>query len=163
MDLREQAAEVTVSAEIPFNAVNEVESAPQREQIVVKRKPVFDFVKRLFDIVVSLICLTVGLPVYLIMILAIVIDDPGNPFYVQKRIGFHGREFNMLKLRTMYRDADKYKVELKNECASDVHFKVKNDPRVTRVGKFLRATSLDETPHAGTNISVTAAYRRMNK
>ena len=148
MDLREQAAEVTVSAEIPFNAVNEVESATQREQIVVKRKPVFDFVKRLFDIVVSLICLTVGLPVYLIMILAIVIDDPGNPFYVQERVGLNGRTFRMVKLRTMYRDADKCKAELKNECISDVHFKMKDDPRITRVGRFLRATSLDETPQA---------------
>lgn len=148
MDLREQAAEVTASAEIPVNAVSEAESAPQREQIVVERKPVFDFVKRLFDTVVSLICLTVGLPVYLIMILAIVIDDPGNPFYVQERVGLDGRTFRMVKLRTMYRDADKHKVELKNECVSDVHFKMKDDPRITRVGRFLRATSLDETPQA---------------
>ena len=51
--------------------------------VTVKPKPAYDFVKRLFDIVVSLICLTVGLPVYLIIALAIVIDDPGNPLFIQ--------------------------------------------------------------------------------
>ena len=123
-------------------------TAPPKEWIKVKRKPLYDFTKRTFDIVVSLICLTVGLPVYLIMILAIVIDDPGNPFFVQERVGLNGRTFHMVKLRTMYKDAEKHKCELKNECASDVHFKMKNDPRITRVGRFLRATSLDETTQA---------------
>ena len=115
--------------------------------IEVKPKPVYDFFKRVFDIVVSLICLTVGLPVYLIMILAIVIDDPGNPFFVQERVGLNGRVFKMVKLRTMRKDAEKIKVNLaeQNEYAS-VHFKIENDPRVTKVGKFLRKTSLDETP-----------------
>ena len=121
--------------------------APPKERIEVKPKPVYDFVKRAFDIVVSLICLTVGLPVYLIMILAIVIDDPGNPFFVQERVGLNGRVFKMVKLRTMRKDAEKIKVNLteQNEYKS-VHFKMENDPRVTKVGKFLRKTSLDETP-----------------
>ena len=124
-------------------------AAPPKEWIKVKRKPLYDFVKRTFDIVVSLICLTVGLPVYLIMILAIVIDDPGNPFFVQERVGLNGRVFKMVKLRTMRKDAEQIKVNLaeQNEYES-VHFKIKNDPRVTRVGRFLRATSLDETPQA---------------
>lgn len=116
-----------------------------KEWIIVKRKPVYEFVKRTFDIIVSLICLTVGLPIYLILIFAIVIDDFGNPFFVQERVGLNGRIFHMVKFRTMYRDADKHKYELKNECASDVHFKIKHDPRITHVGKFLRKTSLDET------------------
>ena len=145
--MREQTVEGVASAEIPFEAVHEVETTPQKP-VVVRRKPVYAFVKRAFDLIISIICLTVGLPVYLIMILAIVIDDPGNPFYIQKRIGLQGKEFNMVKLRTMYRDADKHKAELKNECVSDVHFKMKNDPRITRVGRFLRTTSLDETPQA---------------
>ena len=87
-----------------------------------------------------------GLPVYLIMILAIVIDDPGNPFFVQERVGLNGRVFKMVKLRTMRKDAEKIKVNLveQNEYKS-VHFKIENDPRVTRVGRFLRRTSLDET------------------
>lgn len=117
--------------------------------IEVKPKPVYDFFKRVFDIVVSLICLTVGLPVYLIIALAIVIDDPGNPLFVQDRVGKNGKVFKMVKFRTMRKDAEKIKVNLaeQNEYES-VHFKIKNDPRVTKMGKFLRATSLDETPQA---------------
>ncbi len=110
-----------------------------------RKKPVYDFVKRTFDIVVSLLCLTILLPVYLIIAVAIVIDDPGNPFFVQKRVGRNNREFNLIKFRTMYKNADemKKKLEIKNECES-VHFKMKNDPRITRVGRLLRRTSLDE-------------------
>ena len=148
--MREQTVEGVASAEIPFEAVHEVETTPQKP-VVVRRKPVYAFVKRAFDLIISIICLTVGLPVYLIMILAIVINREGTRFkgfYIQKRIGLQGKEFNMVKLRTMYRDADKHKAELKNECVSDVHFKMKNDPRITRVGRFLRTTSLDETPQA---------------
>ena len=137
---------------IPLKRVHKAEivaAAPTRERVKVEPKPLYDFAKRAFDIVVALVCLTVGLPVYLIMILAIVIDDPGNPFFVQERVGLNGRVFKMVKLRTMRKDAEKIKVNLaeQNECDS-VHFKIKNDPRVTRVGKFLRATSLDETPQA---------------
>ena len=117
-----------------------------KEWIEVTPKPLYEFVKRTFDIVVSLLCLTVGLPVYLILILVIEICNPGNPFFVQERVGLNGRVFRMIKFRTMYRDADSHKSELKNECESNVHFKIKNDPRITKVGRFLRATSLDETP-----------------
>ena len=114
--------------------------------VEVKPKPAYDFVKRAFDIAVSLICLTVGLPVYLIIALAIVIDDPGNPLFIQKRVGKNGKVFNMVKFRTMRKDAEQIKVNLteQNEYKS-VHFKIENDPRVTKVGRFLRRTSLDET------------------
>lgn len=123
--------------------------APTNERITVKHKPVYDFIKRVFDILVALICLTVGLPVYLVLILAIVIDDSGNPFFVQERVGCKGRVFKMVKFRTMYRDADNMKQGLMSENEYDcVHFKMKNDPRITSVGKFLWKTSLDEIPQA---------------
>ncbi len=117
--------------------------------VELQKKPVYDFIKRAFDIVVSLLCLTILLPVYLIIAVAIVIDDPGNPFFVQKRVGRNNREFNLIKFRTMYKNADemKKKLEIKNECES-VHFKMKNDPRITRVGRLLRRTSLDEITQA---------------
>ena len=69
--------------------------------------------------------------------------------YIQERVGLNGRVFRMVKLRTMYKKTDKHKVDLEimNEY-NCVHFKITNDPRVTRVGRFLRATSLDETPQA---------------
>lgn len=142
----EQSAPVAVqTVSQPKAAVGTVVHTP----IEVKPKPVYDFFKRVFDIVVSLICLTVGLPVYLIIALAIVIDDPGNPFFVQDRVGKNGKVFKMVKFRSMRKDAEKIKVNLaeQNEYAS-VHFKMENDPRVTKVGKFLRKTSLDETPQA---------------
>lgn len=129
--------------------VEQLEVTPQKDEITVKRKPFYEFIKRAFDILVSLICLTVGLPVYLILILAIVVDDPGNPFFIQERTGLNGHVFHMVKFRTMYRDAEKRKSDLliQNEYES-VHFKMTNDPRITRVGRFLRATSLDETTQA---------------
>lgn len=140
----EQSVPVAVqTVSQPKAAVGTVVHTP----IEVKPKPVYDFFKRVFDIVVSLICLTVGLPVYLIIALAIVIDDPGNPFFVQDRVGKNGKVFKMVKFRSMRKDAEQIKVNLakQNEYAS-VHFKIENDPRVTKVGKFLRKTSLDETP-----------------
>ena len=116
---------------------------------MVKRKPVYEFVKRAFDIAVSLICLTVGLPVYLIIALAVIFDDFGNPLFVQERVGKDGRVFRMVKFRTMRKDAERMKGLLTafNEYHS-VHFKMEDDPRITRIGRFLRKTSLDETPQA---------------
>ena len=123
--------------------------AQPQERIVVKRKPVYEFVKRAFDIAVSLICLTVGLPVYLIIALAVIFDDFGNPLFVQERVGKDGRVFRMVKFRTMRKDAERMKGLLTafNEYHS-VHFKMEDDPRITRIGRFLRKTSLDETPQA---------------
>ena len=133
-------------AEPPYGTTVRVSAAPT-EQIAISSKPVYRFVKRAFDILVALVCLTVGLPVYLLIALAVVIDDPGNPFFLQERVGYKGKVFRMVKFRTMYRDAEKTKADLMhlNQYES-VHFKIENDPRITKVGHFLRKTSLDETP-----------------
>ena len=83
-----------------------------------------------------------------IVALAVFIDDPhGSPFYKQIRIGRHGKKFNIYKFRTMYVDADKRKKELmdQNEMDGPV-FKIKDDPRITRLGKVLRKLSVDEMP-----------------
>ena len=120
-----------------------------RNAVIPKKKPAYDFIKRTFDIIVAVLCLTILLPIYLIIAIAIVLDDPGNPFFVQKRVGRNSREFDLIKFRTMYKNADKLKtkLEIKNECES-VHFKIKDDPRITRVGRILRRTSLDEITQA---------------
>lgn len=119
------------------------------EEVIFTEKPVYDFFKRLFDILVAIICLTVGLPVYILIAAAIMIDDFGNPFFVQDRVGKDGKVFKMVKFRTMFKDADSRKEELmEHNEYSDIHFKMENDPRITKVGKFLRRTSLDETPQA---------------
>ena len=109
-------------------------------------KPIFDFFKRVFDVFASLICIVVGLPVYLIIAAVIIIDDPGNTFFAQERVGLNGKHYMCLKWRSMYMDAEARKAELAQQNEYDsVHFKMANDPRITRVGHFLRKTSLDET------------------
>ncbi|MBQ9553217.1 MAG: sugar transferase [Clostridia bacterium] len=104
--------------------------------------------KRRFDIVVSSIILTLAAIPICVIAAAIFIDDPhGSPFYKQIRIGRHGEEFYMYKFRTMYVDADKRKAELmeQNEMDGPV-FKIKDDPRITRLGKIFRKLSIDELP-----------------
>lgn len=136
---------VATAGEVNIEATEEVQIV--KNDIGFKKKPIYDFLKRMVDILVSVVALTVGLPVFIIIALIIMIDDFGNPFYMQERIGKNGKAFNMLKFRTMYRHADAMKVDLMagNEYES-VHFKMSNDPRITRVGKILRRTSLDELP-----------------
>jgi len=98
--------------------------------------PVERVAKRVFDVLVSLGVMTLGLPIFGLIMLAIRIDSPGAVIFRQTRIGQYGRSFNMLKFRTMYVDAH----------AHHPGYKDPDDPRVTRVGRFLRRTSLDELP-----------------
>jgi lipopolysaccharide/colanic/teichoic acid biosynthesis glycosyltransferase len=102
--------------------------------------------KRLFDIFFASLILLFFLPLMIIIAIVIVIDDPSaGPFYKQIRVGRHGKEFYMYKFRTMRANADKMIEELAklNEMDGPV-FKIKDDPRITRVGKYLRKLSLDE-------------------
>ena len=104
-------------------------------------------VKRTFDIVVGSITLLLTLPVMAVVALAIKLDSPGPIFFVQDRVGEGGRLFKMLKFRSMVADADARREEVitQTEDGKLLH-KHANDPRVTRVGKFIRRTSLDELP-----------------
>lgn len=102
--------------------------------------------KRIFDIFFATLILLFFIPLMVIIAIIICIDDPhAGPFYKQIRVGRHGEEFYMYKFRTMRKDADKMKKQLEkqNEMDGPV-FKIKNDPRITRVGKYLRKLSLDE-------------------
>ncbi|GAB4479258.1 MAG: hypothetical protein Kow00124_24650 [Anaerolineae bacterium] len=103
--------------------------------------------KRLFDVVSSSVALLLLLPLMLLIALAIRIDSPGPVLFKHRRVGLNGKPFYMYKFRTMFRDADKMKEQLLhlNEMEWPA-FKITNDPRVTRVGRFLRKTSLDELP-----------------
>jgi exopolysaccharide biosynthesis polyprenyl glycosylphosphotransferase len=104
-------------------------------------------VKGVVDRIGAFLLLTVGVPVMLVASVAIAIDSRGGVFYKQRRVGKDGREFTILKFRTMVRDADRIKKELAdvNEGAG-VLFKMRRDPRVTRVGALLRRYSIDELP-----------------
>jgi exopolysaccharide biosynthesis polyprenyl glycosylphosphotransferase len=107
-------------------------------------------VKRGFDLVVSIIVVIVCLPIWLLIAAAIKLDSRGPVFFVDRRIGVGEREFGMLKFRTMVADAaaQQKRLEAENE-AEGALFKIREDPRVTRVGRFLRRFSLDEIPQVG--------------
>jgi len=104
-------------------------------------------VKRLFDIAVSSILLVVLAPLFLVTALAIKIENPGPVFFSQVRVGKWGRLFSMVKFRSMVVGADKMKDELlEQDEAGGVIFKIKRDPRITRVGRIIRKLSIDELP-----------------
>jgi lipopolysaccharide/colanic/teichoic acid biosynthesis glycosyltransferase len=103
--------------------------------------------KRVIDVVVSLVLLLVAIPALALCALAIAVDSPGPIFFAQQRTGRDGRRFRMLKLRTMVTDAEELKATLAHlNVLPPPDFKIPDDPRITRVGRFLRATSLDELP-----------------
>jgi lipopolysaccharide/colanic/teichoic acid biosynthesis glycosyltransferase len=102
-------------------------------------------VKRLIDILGSLVGLAITAVVIIPIVVAIQLDNPGPIFYSQIRCGLHGRTFRIWKLRSMVVDADRLKHLVNNQAKGNI-FKNRNDPRVTRVGRFLRRTSLDELP-----------------
>jgi exopolysaccharide biosynthesis polyprenyl glycosylphosphotransferase len=104
-------------------------------------------VKRLLDVVLSVVGLVLLSPLLLCIAIAVKISSHGPILFVQERYGFRRRRFRMLKFRTMVRDAEKMmeRLEIHNEASGPI-FKMRNDPRVTRVGRLLRSTSLDELP-----------------
>jgi lipopolysaccharide/colanic/teichoic acid biosynthesis glycosyltransferase len=116
-------------------------------EFLFEAKPVFDTVKRIMDVICSLMAILVLLPFMIIIAAAIMVDDFGNPIFVQRRTGKDGKIFRMLKFRSMYMDAEKRRSELLefNEVDGPI-FKLREDPRMTKVGKLLRRTSMDELP-----------------
>lgn len=105
------------------------------------------FVKRAMDILGSLVGLVISTPVMLLSAIAIRLDSPGPAFFVQERAGENGKPFRIYKLRTMCADAEELVSEmLVLNALEGPTYKIPNDPRVTRVGRFLRRWSIDETP-----------------
>jgi exopolysaccharide biosynthesis polyprenyl glycosylphosphotransferase len=105
-------------------------------------------IKRAFDFCCSAIAILMLSPIYLAVALFIKLDSKGPIFFRQTRIGLHGRQFKVWKFRTMVADADQLqaKLEAQNEMKDGVLFKMKDDPRITNIGSFLRRYSLDELP-----------------
>lgn len=107
--------------------------------------------KHVIDTVIAAIALLITAPVILLLVLLIRMDSPGRALFPQVRVGRRGRHFMCFKLRTMFADADdRLSMLLRNDAHAQYEFassrKLKADPRVTRLGRFLRATSLDELP-----------------
>ena len=122
--------------------------AVRTEQIVQASQRKYWKRKRVFDFAASLLLLALSAPLLLLLAVLICLDDPrGGPIFRQTRLGLGGRRFTMYKFRTMAVDAEQRRAELAalNEMDGPV-FKIREDPRVTRIGKFLRRSSLDELP-----------------
>lgn len=103
--------------------------------------------KRVMDLVLAAVGLVGTLPIWIAIVIAIRLDSPGRAIFVQERVGIHGRRFTFYKFRSMHVDAEHrlHELQAHNEIDGPV-FKMRSDPRVTRVGSFLRRTSLDELP-----------------
>ena len=116
-----------------------------------KEKPIFFFIKRCIDIILSLLGLIILSPVFLLIAILIKKEDHGNDFYKHKRIGHMNKDIYIYKFRSMtnkYKTFDEFYQTLSDEQKQewDENFKLENDPRITKIGKFIRKTSLDELP-----------------
>ena len=110
-----------------------------------------NFYKRIFDIVFALLMLILFSPIYLILMILVALNSKGPIFYIQKRIGKNYQPFDCIKFRTMVDDADTVLATIMEDSDTmrqefQESFKLKQDPRITKVGRFLRLTSLDEFP-----------------
>ncbi|MDE6593775.1 MAG: sugar transferase [Oscillospiraceae bacterium] len=123
------------------------QKAAANEKSEFCEKPVYDHLKRLFDIICSLLAIIVLSPLLIITAIAITAEDFGNPFFIQERIGHNGKNFKMIKFRSMHLNAESELEPLlpRNEYRS-IHFKMENDPRITKVGRLIRPVSIDELP-----------------
>ena len=113
-----------------------------------KRKPIYVFIKRLFDFFMSLFSLIILSPLLLILAFLVKVTSKGPVFYKHRRIGKKGKTFKLIKFRTMRYDTRPIEQQLTKEQLDQFYteFKIDNHPRITAVGKFLRKTSLDELP-----------------
>ncbi|MBR1483306.1 MAG: sugar transferase [Ruminococcus sp.] len=116
-------------------------------EFYVEPKPVYEVVKRVFDVVAAVLCVILFFWLFAAIAVAIKVNDGGPVLYVSKRVGKFGREFNFYKFRSMKVGADEELKEMleRNETQGEL-FKIRKDPRITKIGRFLRRTSLDELP-----------------
>ncbi len=139
---------VITTSKLPLSYVKLLLSG-QKDDLPISEQQVHRSVrsktKRLLDIAGSLVGLTITGVLTIPIAIAMQLDDPGPVFYSQIRCGVNGKHFRIWKFRSMIVDAEKYQHLIKNEAQGQI-FKNENDPRITKVGKFLRRTSLDEFP-----------------
>lgn len=123
------------------------ENSLEFQVINKENRLIYNFTKRLMDILLSLFGLIIVSPIMLIVAILIKLESTGPVIFSQRRVGLNGREFNMLKFRSMVQNAEELKEKLKeqNEMSGPM-FKMKEDPRVTKVGRVIRKTSIDELP-----------------
>ena len=125
-----------------------VEAPAKATELTGNTSRTYKFIKRAFDIAASAVGLVVISPVLLITMLAIVLEDGASPFFMQPRIGKDCKPFRMVKLRSMRPDAEQVLEQLSEAEKQEFsqNFKLAHDPRITKVGRFIRKTSIDELP-----------------
>lgn len=125
----------------------DLESVENVELQSTKNNNAYLFLKRTLDVLGSLIGLVALSPVLVIIVILIRVESKGPVMFSQKRVGLNGGEFDMYKFRSMVPNAEELKKKLleQNEMSGPM-FKMKDDPRITKVGKFIRKTSIDEIP-----------------
>ena len=136
---------------IPFEVISKEPSSLPAREIIRNQSRYGRTLKRIGDIIFSFVVLTLGSPIFILIGILVKLSSPGSVFYIQKRVGRNYREFGCIKFRTMYKDADdllpnlleKYPL-MRKEFEKD--FKLRQDPRITKLGRFLRRSSLDELP-----------------
>lgn len=130
---------------IDYNKVDE-KTKESMDRLFKAPKKNYWLKKRAFDLTVSIFATLILSPFLVLIYILIFLDDPhGSPIFRQKRVGRHGKLFTMYKFRTMVCNAEQLRKELESQNEMDGPvFKIKDDPRITRVGRFLRQTSIDE-------------------
>lgn len=131
--------------------MNGVSAEIKAEEVInVKSDILYRFIKRTFDIIISLLSLILLSPLFLIIVVLIRLDSKGKAFYKHKRIGKNGEIIYLYKFRSMYSDSKERLEELlkdpKIKKEWEENYKLNHDPRITKVGSFLRKSSLDELP-----------------
>jgi lipopolysaccharide/colanic/teichoic acid biosynthesis glycosyltransferase len=139
----------------PLTTLTSASSEPQDDVLVVpctaeKRRPFYELTKRVTDILVGLVLLIVATPLIIIAAICIRMETKGSPFFIQQRLGKNGKSFRIVKLRGMFIDArsrfaDYYDYSKHRDLEFCFHHEL--DPRVTRAGRFIRRTSIDELPN----------------
>ena len=130
-----------------------LEQEEQKEKRFERRKGFrygsYLFVKRCFDIIMSALFILIFSWVYIILAILVKCSDGGKVFYKHKRVGKDGKEIYLRKFRSMVKDADKIQIQLtpEQQAQYEREYKVDDDPRITKLGKILRKTSLDELPN----------------
>ncbi|WP_375137678.1 sugar transferase [Bifidobacterium sp. UTBIF-78] len=135
----------TANHEFQIRSIQGVTIITQR---LAQYTPSVRFAKRMFDLVVSSLAIVCSLFITLPVAIAIKLTDGGPVFYTQTRVGLNGKPFEMIKFRSMVTDADKLKAELAKQTGQTDRFifKMKDDPRITPIGRFIRRFSIDELP-----------------
>ena len=139
------------SPRIPFEVISKEPSSLLAVEIIRNQSRYGRTLKRIGDVIFSVLVIILGSPIFFVIGILVKLSSPGSIFYIQKRIGRNYREFGCIKFRTMYKNADELLPNLleryplmRKEFEKD--FKLRYDPRITKLGRFLRRSSLDELP-----------------